>query len=109
MLIALGDLKVEPLVLTAEEPGREPRRSNANLVWAYSGVTVPVGLRLRVPQILLDEGPMTLGQLLKSVACEGDAAAAVTLASANLACLDLLSQPLDLTKPVRCCDPAERA
>ncbi len=43
MLIALGDLKVEPLVLTAEELGREPRRSNANLVWAYSGVTVPSG------------------------------------------------------------------
>ncbi len=37
---------------------------------------------------------MTLGQLLKSVACEGDAAAAVmALVCANLACFDLLSQP----------------
>jgi len=48
VLIALGELKLEPLVLTAEEIRREPRRANANLVWSHSDVTVPIGLRMRI-------------------------------------------------------------
>ncbi|WP_439361123.1 hypothetical protein [Bradyrhizobium sp. DASA03007] len=110
VLIALEELELEPRVLTAEELGREPRRSNANLVWAYSGVTVPVGLRLRIQQVLLEEGPMALGQLLKSLDGEGDAAVAVmALACANLVCLDLITQPLSPTTLVRLCVQAEHA
>ncbi|BBZ96792.1 hypothetical protein BRDID11004_22990 [Bradyrhizobium diazoefficiens] len=110
VLIAWDELKLEPLELTLEEIRREPRRSNANLVWAYSGVAVPVGLRLRIQQVLLEEGPMALGQLLKSLDGEGDAAVAVmALACANLVCLDLFSQPLSPTTLVRLCVQAERA
>ncbi|BAR54025.1 hypothetical protein ACFLEY_13800 [Bradyrhizobium sp. YCK136] len=110
VLIAWDELKLEPLELTLEEIRREPRRSNANLVWAYSGVAVPVGLRLRIQQVLLEEGPMALGQLLKSLDGEGDAAVAVmALACANLVCLDLFSQPLSPTTLVRLCMQAERA
>lgn len=65
MLIALSELQLKPLVLTAEDIRREPRRANANLVWSYCDVTIPIGLRIRIMQVLLDEGPMPLGQLLK--------------------------------------------
>lgn len=65
MLIALSGLQLKPLVLTAEDIRREPRRANANLVWSYCDVTIPIGLRIRIMQVLLDEGPMPLGQLLK--------------------------------------------
>jgi hypothetical protein len=56
VLIALGEFKFEPLVLTAEEIRREPRRANANLVWSRSDVIVPIGLRMLILQVLLDEG-----------------------------------------------------
>jgi hypothetical protein len=108
--IALDELKLESLVLTAEEIRREPRRSNANLIWSHNDVTVPIGLRMRILQVLLDEGPMPLGQLLKSVAGESDLAAAVmALACANLVHLDLHAQPLSPTTPVRCFAQADEA
>lgn len=109
-LIALSELQLKPLVLTAEEIRREPRRANANLVWSYNDVTVPIGLRMRILQALLDEGPMPFGQLLKSVAGERDPAPAVmALASANLVHLDLLAQPLSPTTLVRCSPQADNA
>jgi hypothetical protein len=106
--IALGELELKPLVLTAEEIRREPRRTNANLIWSHNDVTVPIGLRMRILQILLDEGPMPLGQLLKSLAGESDPAAAVmALACANLVHLDLCDQPLSPTTLVRYCVQAD--
>ncbi|MDA9391817.1 hypothetical protein ACVWW6_004225 [Bradyrhizobium sp. USDA 3311] len=108
VLIARDDLKLEPLELTTEEIRREPRHANAKLVWSYNNVPVPIGLRLQILQVLLDEGPMPLGQLLKAVAAESDPAAAVmALACANLVSLDLLTQPLSPATLVRCC--ADRA
>lgn len=103
VLIALDELQLKPLVLTAEDILREPRRANANLVWSHNDVTVPVGLRLRILEILLDAGPIPLGQLLKSLADEQDPAPAVmALACANLVQLDLFSQPLSPTTLVKC-------
>ncbi|WP_245331669.1 hypothetical protein [Bradyrhizobium sp. NAS80.1] len=55
--IALADLGLKPIALTAEEIRREPRCSNARLVWSYSESPVSVGLRLRILLTLLDEGP----------------------------------------------------
>lgn len=110
VLIALSELQLKPLVLTAEEIRREPRRANANLVWSHNDVNVPIGLRMRVLQALLDEGPMPLGQLLKSVAGERDPAPAVmALACANLVHLDLRAQPLSPTTLVRCNSQADDA
>lgn len=110
VLIALDELNVNQLELTAEEIGREPRRANANLVWAHQDVPVPIGLRLRILQVLLDEGPMPLGELLKSLAGETDPAPAVmALACANLVCLDLFAQPLSPTTLVRLCAQANHA
>jgi hypothetical protein len=54
--------------------------------------------------MLLDEGPMPLGELLKSIRSERDPAPAVmALACADLLYLDLGSQPLRPATIVRCC------
>ncbi len=108
--IALGELKVDSFVLTAEDIRREPRRSNANLIWSHNDVTVPIALRMQILQVLLDEGPMPLGRLLKCIAGESDPAAAVmALACANLVQLDFLHEPLSPNTLVRCCVQADHA
>lgn len=110
VLIALGELELKSLVLTAELIRREPRRTNANLIWSYNDVTVPIDLRMRILQVLLDEGPMPLGRLLKSMVGESDPAAAVmALACANLVHLDFQAEPLSPTTLVQCCAQADDA
>jgi hypothetical protein len=96
--IAVADLGLKSMVLTAEEVRREPRFTNSRLVWSHRYTPVPLGLRLRILLALRDEGPMPLGELLKSILSEVDPAPAVmALACANLVELDLLSQPLGPT------------
>jgi hypothetical protein len=93
--IALAELGLKQTVLTLEEIGREPRCGNARLVWSYRKSPVSVGLRMRILQRLLDDGPMQLGDLLKSIRSVRDPAPAVmALACADLLYLDLVSQPL---------------
>jgi hypothetical protein len=59
-------------------------------------------------QMLLDEGPMPLGELLKSIRSERDPAPAVmALACSDLVYLDLVSQPLSPTTIVRYCARTE--
>jgi hypothetical protein len=94
-LIALADLGLKTLTVTAEDLRREPRYANARLVWSYNGVFVPIEVRMRILQVLLDDGPMPMGRLLASVRSERDPTRAVmALACADLLELDLLSQPL---------------
>jgi hypothetical protein len=93
--IALTELALKQIILTAEEIRREPRYTNARLVWSYREIPVPVGLRMRILQVLLDDGPMPLGDLLKSIRSDHDPAPAVmALACADLVSLDLASHPL---------------
>ncbi|ABE62780.1 hypothetical protein Nham_1980 [Nitrobacter hamburgensis X14] len=93
--IALTELHVRPCVLASEEIRREPRYSNARLVWSYRGAPVSAELRMRILQALLDEGPLPLGELLKSIRSEHDPLPAVlALACADLLSLELMSQPL---------------
>ncbi len=92
--ITLAKLHVRPVVVTAELL-REPRYSNARLVWSYRGAPVSVELRMRILQALLDDGPLALGELLKSIRSENDPVPAVmALACADLLSLDLMSSPL---------------
>ena len=84
-LIALDGLGLKPLTITAEEIGREPRCANARLVWSYNGISVPIGVRMRILQVLMDDGPMQLGRLLETVRCERDPAPALMA----LACADI--------------------
>jgi hypothetical protein len=96
--IALTELGLKQIILTTEEIRHEPRYTNARLVWSYREISVPVGLRMHILQMLLDEGPMPLGELLKSIRSEHDPAPAVmALACADLLYLDLVSRPLSPT------------
>lgn len=101
--IALAELGLKPIVLTVDEIRREPRYANGRLVWSYRQTAVPVGLRMRILLTLRDEGPMPLGDLLKSIQSDVDPAPAVmALACANLVELDLVSHPLSPTTLVSC-------
>ncbi|MBR0728601.1 hypothetical protein JQ582_04745 [Bradyrhizobium japonicum] len=106
--MALAELGLRPMVLTAEEMRREPRCTNGRLVWSYRQTAVPVGLRMRILLTLRDEGPMSLGDLLKSIQSDVDPAPAVmALACANLVELDLVSHPLSPTTLVSYSDQGE--
>jgi len=100
--IALRDLGLQQLVVTADDLRAEPRRSNVSLVWSYRDRPVPVPLRLRILKILADEGPMELGRLLEMVSSDRDPSPAVmSLACSNLLELDLTSEPLGPPTQVR--------
>lgn len=95
VLIALRELGLQHLVITAEDLRSEPRRSNVRLVWSYRDHPIPVPLRLRILKALADEGPMELGRLLEMVSSDRDPSPAVmSLACSNLLELDLTSEPL---------------
>ncbi|WP_244486449.1 hypothetical protein [Bradyrhizobium viridifuturi] len=93
--IALRELELQQLVVTAEDLRAEPRRSNVRLVWSYRDQPIPVPLRLRILKALADEGPVELGHLLEMVSSDRDPSPAVmSLACSNLLELDLTSEPL---------------
>ena len=93
--LALRELGLEPFEVTVEHLKAEPRRSNVDLVWSYNGRTVPLDLRMRILGILIDDGPLPLGHLLKSIRSDRDPTAAVmSLACSNLIEIDLASQPI---------------
>ncbi|MBR0793053.1 hypothetical protein JQ631_28605 [Bradyrhizobium manausense] len=102
VLIALRELELKPLVVTADELHREPRCSNCRIVWPNRGRFVPVGLRIRILQILRDDGPMELIRLLESVRSDTDPTPSVlSLACDDLLEIDLVSQPLGPATIVR--------
>jgi hypothetical protein len=94
-LIALQNLGLAAITLTAADIQREPRFANSRLVWSYREHPVGIGLRMHILQILADDGPMALARLLSAVRSERDPSPAVMgLACADLLELDLFSQPL---------------
>jgi hypothetical protein len=93
--IASGKQPVKRLIISLEELTQEPRCSNARLVWSYRCRSVSIEMRMRILQTLLDDGPVQLGELLKSIRSHHDPAPAVmALACADLIFLDLKSYPL---------------
>jgi hypothetical protein len=100
--IALRDLGLAPLVVTAGDLKAEPRCSNCDLVWSHRGRPVPIDLRLQILRLLVDDGPMPLDRLLRGVVSGRDPAAAVmSLACDDLLELDLESGPLGPSTLVR--------
>ena len=94
-LIALQNLGLPPITLTAADIRREPRFANSRLVWSYRLHPVGISLRMRVLQILADDGPMPLSRLLSAVRSDRDPSPAVlALACSDLIELDLVSRPL---------------
>ena len=95
VLIALDDLALPSIVLTAADIQREPRFANSRLVWSYRMHAVGIGMRLRILQVLTEDGPMSLANLLSAVRGERDPSPAVmALACSNLVELDLTTAPL---------------
>jgi hypothetical protein len=100
--LAMMRLDLAPLVVTAEDLGVEPARSNRDLVWSHRRRFVPVRLRIRILQMLRDDGPMELVRLLEDVRCDADPTAAVmALCCDDLLELDLESAPLGPATTVR--------
>jgi hypothetical protein len=100
--IALRNLGLATLTVTSADLSAEPLRSNADLAWSHRGRPVPVDLRLGILEILLDDGPLSLGQLLQRVLADREPAAAVmALACDNLVELDLKSGPVGPATLVR--------
>ncbi|GAB9167409.1 hypothetical protein BDS110ZK4_30240 [Bradyrhizobium diazoefficiens] len=100
--IALRELGLSALTITADDIRQEPRYANAQLVWSYNGVRVPIGLRMRIIEVLIEDGPMALGRLLSSISADRDPSPAVmALACADLVELDLLSEPIGPRSIVR--------
>ncbi|MCK1603465.1 hypothetical protein IVB02_18960 [Bradyrhizobium sp. 166] len=100
--IALRELELQQLVVTAEALKAEPRRSNVRLVWSYKDRAVAVPLRLNILKVLADEGPMQLGTLLETIRSGQDPSPGVmALACADALELDLLTGPLGPATLVR--------
>ena len=94
-LIALAELDLTPITLTAGDIRREPRFANSRLVWSYRLHPVGISMRMRVLQILADDGPLNLARLLSAVRSDRDPGPAVmALACSDLIELDLVSRPL---------------
>jgi hypothetical protein len=90
-LLASDQLRLTMLTLTAADLRREPRASNASLVWTCRHTGVRASDRVRALQTLSEDGPMPLSRLSAEVRWSADPVAAVLA----LACLDLVE--LDLT------------
>jgi hypothetical protein len=102
-LIALDELGLPTITLTAAEVQREPRLANSRLVWNYRLHPVGIGLRMRILTILTDEGPMSLSRLLPQIRSDRDPSPAImAMACANLIELDLVSGPLGPATIARC-------
>ena len=83
------------IMLTKADLRREPRCSNARLVWSYRRRRVSAGLRFQITQTLREDGPMTLAELVSVVRILGNSTAAVlALACADFVELDLSAAPL---------------
>jgi hypothetical protein len=86
---------IRPLALTAMEINREPRLTNARMVWNCRMHPVGITVRMSVLQILSDDSPLTLSQLLSSIRSDRDPGQAVmAMACSDLIELDLMSIPL---------------
>jgi hypothetical protein len=88
--IALSDLGLDLLQRSQSDIRREPCFSNCSMVWSYADHRVAVGDRIRIMQMLADEGPLRIGDLVGDARFRGDPSAALMA----LACHDVVE--LDL-------------
>lgn len=93
--IALRDLGLSALTVTRADIEREPRFTNAKLVWSYALHPVGISMRMKVLGILHEDGPMTLARLLSSIQADRDPSPAIlAMACSDLLELDLITRPL---------------
>jgi hypothetical protein len=101
-LIALGELGLKTLIISARQLFREPRCTNARFVWLYHRQRVPRELRNRILRVLRDKESMQLGELERRVRSDRDPSNDVmALVCAGELELDLISQPVQQTTLVK--------
>jgi hypothetical protein len=94
-LLAIDQLGLQTKTLSAVDIGRQPRAANSRLVWACRHYRVSAGDRVRVLQVLTEEGEMTLARAAAQCRFAVDAVAAVlALVCADLIEADLATLPL---------------
>ena len=101
-LLAIDQLGLPPLTLTAGDIRRQPRAGNCRLVWACRDYRIYAGDRVRVLQALAEEGEMTLARAAAECRFSADAVAAVlALVCGDLVEADLTTLPLGPETRVR--------
>ena len=93
ILLALSEQGIDVELVTLAQIKAEPLFSNARSVWQYRRRNVPFGLRLQILQVLTEEGPLKLSDLLRSVRNQEASAGAVL----SLACADAVEIDLNET------------
>jgi hypothetical protein len=94
-LIALAELALAPITLTAADIQREPCFTNSRLVWSCRMHPVGIAMRMRILAILADDGPIALSRLLSAARSDRDpSSAALAMACSDLIELDLVSRRL---------------
>jgi hypothetical protein len=92
-LLALEQLKISTLELTAADIRKEPRFSNCREIWRHKAHPVSMGMRMGIQRALEDEGPLSILQLEAIVQSRFDIETAVFA----LACDAVLELDLDKT------------
>ena len=94
-LLAIERLGLEPLTITPAELRRQPYATNCCLVWNCRNLRVHASDRVRILQLLTEDGPMTLGRLASEARWTTDAVGAVlSMACQDLVEIDLEAAPL---------------
>jgi hypothetical protein len=102
ILLALHERGIDVCQLTEADLRKEPRYSNARIVWSHRSHRIAIGLRMQILQTLADAGALRIGDLLKSVTSDHDPVPAVmALACADQIELELDEQPLGPETVVR--------
>jgi hypothetical protein len=87
---AIAELGFRTLRITGEEIMREPRFSCARAIWSYRRVRVGVAMGMELARVL-DDGPLTLGELYSLVPGPEDPVGAVF----SLVCADVIELDLN--------------
>ena len=77
MLVAFDRLSLPALTVTATDMAREPRATNANMVWSCRNTVVRPGDRIRILQALQESGSLPLIEASAVARACGDPIAAV--------------------------------
>ncbi|MEW6451367.1 MAG: hypothetical protein AB1490_11990 [Pseudomonadota bacterium] len=89
-LVTAEELGLELLQRSRSDIRREPLFANCGMVWSHVNHRVAIGDRIRIMQMLAEEGPLRIGDIIKNGTYRTDPSAALMA----LACHDVVE--LDL-------------
>lgn len=90
-LVVAEELGLELLHRSRSDIRREPLFANCALVWSHVNHRVPIGDRIRIMQMLAEEGPLRIGDIVRNGTYRADPSAALMA----LACHDVVELDLD--------------